>query len=748
MAKPLTILFLCLLLGMLFLSSCAQPGTVPTLSPSVVSLPTTVPEAVAVDLGSIGKGTPGSAAWSSDGSKLAVSSTQGIMIYSQPGWEVENFISLPSQIGQDVDLEFLADGNSLLYRSSQSKNILYEINLLNNELVELPISSHSSSRSRLVVAPDGNTITSFRIQRLYSKNEEIPTSLEILDKVSGSVIHSYTSEIDKTSAINSAVYSPNSKMLAAGGEDNHVRVYDVTSGDILLDGSHDSDIKSVAFSSDGKVLVSAGDDATVRFWDVETGMSIHTLKDFTDTIIFAGYCSHDQEFLIHFKNGSYQKWSLDKNKLPLKPLDFDLSTSASGFTNISPNGASLVSIREDAVQIWDLNTGKEITTLPEYTGALGNLEFSADGRFLAAIDKSSNVVVWETDTGKYFTTLEIEKPYTSDISFHPVSNLLSVARSDGQIQVWDLEHHEITARYQTEDDCSLRSIQYSPNGAQLAAIGNTCGIYIWDTATGKLRMNLESEQTGSTRSSIWFDLKRDELFATTSNGHKVARWNLTTGKHVREVNLSDDNSLLYLDPTRNRVYERVYSGNSILFTAWDAVSGEKIFATDLQNCSNTQAIDPTGTLLAAYQNNIITFFDLSSMQAVTAVDYVANPSEMVFSPDRRFAAVQSSSNRSISIFNIESVYERAALIKNATPLAAAPTPTSTPTAFQQLCRKTLLYLSRSMFKLHSRARLRKIALMKSLIWQHLVLDILIKLYGHRMASISPLLVAPMFFCTG
>ena len=679
MQKPSIKNFFVLLVGSLLLTSCAQPGPATPPPPTAAPLPTAIPDAVAVELGSIGKGTPAVGAWSPDGSRLAIASTQGIIIYTLPDWNAENFISLPSRVIDDIDLQFLSDGNGLLFRADQSDKIIYEINLLNNEINELPIRSQSKTRSRLIVSPDGKTIASYRTLRSYSNDEEKTINLEILDKSSGKVIHSFTSQVDTASMINSAVFSPDSKWIAAGGEDNHVRLYDVNTGDIRLDISHDSDVKSVAFSPDGKMLVSTGDDATVQFRDVETGKMIRTMKDFTETISFAGYCSRGEEFLVRFWNGTYQKWALDENRLPASRLDFNFSVPGSRFSTISSNGESLLTIQDKEVKVWELKTGREITTFPEYTGSFSDLNFSADGKYLAAIDLSSDVVLWDTDTGKYSTRLDLKDSHALVISFHPRVDLLAVGQPKGLIETWDMTTREVIARYQSEDECSFESMKYSPDGLLLAASSYRCGILVWDTSSGKLRVHLDTKGMDISRTSIWFDRERDEIFATSLYGRSVSRWDLNSGKLIGDVKLTENNTMPFIDPVRNRVYERVSTESSNMLTAWDAVTGEKIMETGQPSCCYTQAVDPTGTLLATYTNSSITFYDLGSLQALTSNDFIDNLLNMVFSPDQRYLAVQSSMNGPIHIFNIESVYERASLIKNVTPPTPAPSPSATPT---------------------------------------------------------------------
>jgi len=74
---------------------------------------------------------------------------------------------------------------------------------------------------------------------------------------------------DSYAGITSVVTSPNGQYVAAGSVDADVRIWDVSTGQLVkrLRGHRDG-VCSVAFTPDGKGLVSGSSDNTLKFWDL------------------------------------------------------------------------------------------------------------------------------------------------------------------------------------------------------------------------------------------------------------------------------------------------------------------------------------------------------------------------------------------------------------------------------------------------------------------------------------------------
>jgi len=85
-------------------------------------------------------------------------------------------------------------------------------------------------------------------------------------------------------------FSPDGRLLASGGQDTTVKVWEISSGHLLQTLSNPTGyLLSTTFSPDGRLLASGSIDATVKVWEVNSGRLLYTFsesKGFIESVVF------------------------------------------------------------------------------------------------------------------------------------------------------------------------------------------------------------------------------------------------------------------------------------------------------------------------------------------------------------------------------------------------------------------------------------------------------------------------------
>jgi WD40 repeat protein len=85
--------------------------------------------------------------------------------------------------------------------------------------------------------------------------------------------------------VNGVEISPDGKRVAAASADKYVRVFDIASGDRVVQcEGHTNHVLGVSWRSNGQTLASSGADNTIRIWNAETGEQIRSIGGYNKQV--------------------------------------------------------------------------------------------------------------------------------------------------------------------------------------------------------------------------------------------------------------------------------------------------------------------------------------------------------------------------------------------------------------------------------------------------------------------------------
>jgi WD40 repeat protein len=292
--------------------------------------------------------------------------------------------------------------------------------------------------------------------------------------------------------ITSLAFSPDGKLLATGGADHLVRVWDVVGGkELRAIAGHFARTLPLAFAPDGKTLAVA-DGGTICLHDPATGAE-HVPLHGHSTWVFAAALSPDARTLATAgQSGPIHLWQTATGR-ELRALPGHENSVVSLI--LSGDGQTLYSAGLDqVVRVWDVGRGTEVRQV-RGTGftRLQGMALSADGKTLAVPGPEQTVLLLDTATGKERRVLREFEQAVNGLAF-AASNLTTWTR-DQTVAVWNPATGDKVRQFSTGEarqrPLPTGGTGYESYAAAVSADGRLVAlgvreraVFVLDTATG------------------------------------------------------------------------------------------------------------------------------------------------------------------------------------------------------------------------------------------------------------------------
>ena len=435
--------------------------------------------------------------------------------------------------------------------------------------------------------------------------------------------------IDGDVLLHDVTFSPDGNLLAAGGDDDVIRLYDLRNLELdpVLIRGHRGPVLSVAFAptADPPVLASASADRTIKLWSADWAAPIQTFVGHTATVWSVAFDGKGERLVSASDDFTARVWGVQSGK---EFQRFRRHGEPVFCAQFSPDGKSVASGGYDKrVLIWaadryqpiestlveevtnrlrdgesDASTDPSVRELLGHSASVRSVAFSADGQFLASGARDNTLRIWNVAdsaatapktattlasttgvSGMGRTAIVAERTlrghggWVSDCQFLDSDEIVSVSL-DQKLKIWRPELYQETTTLEGIGNPVL-SAAYSPNG-RFAVLGfddGTAGI--WDTTTGG-RIAVLNEGHDFLASNAIF-LPGGERMVTIAGDDTLRMWEVDAGTEVWSREGTGRRGLIAVSPDGKLIVTGSSGGKTA--QVWDGETGAPVRVLDASN---------------------------------------------------------------------------------------------------------------------------------------------------------------------
>lgn len=384
----------------------------------------------------------------------------------------------------------------------------------------------------------------------------------------------------------SLAFTPDSGMLACGDTFGNIQLIgftEATTPRILQ--ANPSAVTALAFDSGGSLLASGGNDKLIRLWNVQTGELLGILEGQGEEIACLSFSPDDTQLVSGSGHqptprspGSVRIWDVARRAPIHTLLGHDGAVTGVAF---SPSGRRVISTSADrTLRVWNAETGGEVfqirdeyplwglamcsrgnvaaciakpqaestvpgflrlfyaapaqnsradTPLSGHTSAVFGLAVRPDGKHVASATIFGDLKIWESDTGKELLFRKSGLAGVYRLEYDAQARLVGVGPSG--LMVWDNPREP--PRLSVPLSTHITGLAVTPDGSRAILSAREGRLKAIDLGSGDELW--QSTIVASTALCVRLDVSG--RFAITGHEDGMIRlWDAMTGKEIRAVN--------------------------------------------------------------------------------------------------------------------------------------------------------------------------------------------------------------------
>ncbi|KAJ8719016.1 hypothetical protein PYW07_016572 [Mythimna separata] len=282
--------------------------------------------------------------------------------------------------------------------------------------------------------------------------------------------------------VNAVKWSPTDRLVATGGADRKVKLWDVAKCVVEIKGTlvgSNAGVMSVDFDSTGAYIVGASNDFASRVWTVADQRLRHTLTGHSGKVMAAKFLGEPTKVITGSHDRTLKIWDL-RSKMCTETKF--AGSSCNDLVTSDGAGSTIISGHFDKrIRFWDIRTEMSANDIM-LQGKVTSLDLSRDNNYLLACVRDDTIQLIDLRMNTIVRSFSHESFKVgcdwSRAAFGPGGRLLSVGAADGAAYVWNTHSGRLETILK-DHTSAVTAVSWHPQSGLLASVDRGKRAIIW-----------------------------------------------------------------------------------------------------------------------------------------------------------------------------------------------------------------------------------------------------------------------------